>query len=623
MSQYQIQLEAEQTIAQREVFKDISHMVHHSNKFKLSATELVGIIGSGLQSCTNKNLEYCNTQDVILGIIATIISNGYGKLSPLQSVAARAIPFIPMDMEFIDKYHLSLEMVSAVGLTSEFARLVDSDGTRYIVSEYKHPEIDKAIKGASHPMPLLVAPKAIKGIDDNAYRSDNGYHVMLGSRLNHHDNPIPVRAVNFLSRVAYAIEDALHSNRPMKVAKSARVNHKVKEQLEYNSKLHTLCTYDVVQYLLDNGNKFYFAHSICKRIRTYSVGYQLNLQGGEYDKSLLEFHRKMKLTKAGYEQLLITTANAFGKDKLPKRTRLLWAYTNLNKLEQLSPFADKRLTFDKCVRAIRTHQQGYAVGIPVHLDATASGLQVNGCLMGCVDTLLATNAIPNTAGLRMDVYTQIYNFMKAQLPLLNLSRTQVKDATIPAVFGSEAEPKKLFGENVETFWSAFESMHGAYWYLKILPQLWRDDITEYSFTLPDGYRVYIPVVGPQETEVFIECLGDEMTLTEEVIGRKEQSKCFLANITHSLDGYILRNIVAKCEAQGIDIMCIHDSFGVHPNHAEQVCEWYRIELANLVLLNPLPKILEQIFGMTVQLPNYGVSRADLAMQIRDSEYALD
>jgi DNA-directed RNA polymerase len=107
-----------------------------------------------------------------------------------------------------------------------------------------------------------------------------------------------------------------------------------------------------------------------------------------------------------------------------------------------------------------------------------------------------------------------------------------------------------------------------------------------------------------------------------VIGRKEQSKCFLAHIVHSLDAYVLRNIVAKCKDHHIDIMCIHDSFGVHPNYVHLVMQWYREELSKLVLLNPLPKMIEEIFGHKIALPNYGTDRKELATQILQSEYAL-
>ena len=288
-----------------------------------------------------------------------------------------------------------------------------------------------------------------------------------------------------------------------------------------------------------------------------------------------------------------------------------------------SMVADEPLIYAKCVRAIRAHQHGERVGIPIHFDATASGLQINGCFLACPSTLVATNAIANDDEERRDVYTDIHDSMKAKLPLLGtLTRQEVKDAAVPAIYGSEAEPKAVFGKNVDTFWAAFSQMEGAYWYLKVLPQLWRDDITEYSFTLPDGYVVYVPVTGDVETKVFVECLGDDVTITQQVIGRKEQSKCFLANITHAFDAYILRNIVRKCKAADIDIMCIHDSFGTHPNYSGTIAEWYRVELANLVLANPLPAILKEIFGVDVLLPNYGYSRQELSDLIRGSVYAL-
>jgi len=224
----------------------------------------------------------------------------------------------------------------------------------------------------------------------------------------------------------------------------------------------------------------------------------------------------------------------------------------------------------------------------------------------------------------MDVYTNILNWLKANCPdLPNLSRRMVKDGTVPAMYASEAEPKKVFGDYVDSFWEAFSQMSGGYWYLKVLPQLWRDDITEYRYTMPDGIEVYIPVTGTVTEEHHMEITGKTVTISTEVQGRKRKSKCFLANITHSFDAYMLRNIVAKCKDNGIDIMCIHDSFGVHPNHCGKIAQWYREELAALVLLDPLPKILHEIFGVKVTIPKFSnLTRQEIAEYILESEFAL-
>ena len=621
------QMDKETTVATREVATAVHKMINKSENFRLEARSVVDELYRVLHATENPFLLFVINTESVLDVIATVVACGYGKLTPLQSIAAKVISSITIDdMEFEEKYHLALELVAGVAQVSEHVRMIHTDGTYYVVSEYKNNGIDAAVLAASHPMPSLIPPKPLVDIHSNAYRSDSGYHVMLGTKLNEHDNPMPLHVANFLGSVAYSIEMVAegHSFRPPKECKpknGQRVSGVVAEQIAYNSKLHRAGTCKTMQYLVDEGNQFFFPHSFDKRLRAYSKGYQINLQGDEYDKSVLEFTRKELLTAEGYENLLVCTANAYGLDKLSFTNRIIWCYEHMDELETMAN-PDEPLVYAKCVRAIRSHQAGEPVGIPTHIDATASGLQINGALMGCRDTLVATNAIGNADDKRMDPYTEMQEFMNQHTVSKGISRKEFKLGAVPAIYGSEAEPKAIFKEDVSIFWKAFEEMHGAYWYLTVLPQLWRDDITEYSFTLDDGYEVFVPVTGDIETEVFVECLGEMMTITREVVGRKEQSKCFLANITHALDAYILRNIVAKCKAQGIDIMCIHDSFGVHPNYLGMVAEWYRIELAALVIANPLPRMLEQIFGVKVVLPNYGHNRTELAAEIRNSTYAL-
>ena len=618
------QVAIETTIAQREVSSAVLKMVHSDGEFRLASQDISAEIEAVVANCKNVLLKYCINAGLVGDITGTVISNGYGKLAPLQSIAARVVGSVDMDLSFEDKYHIAIELTFAVAQVSEYMRLVHTDGTYYIVSEYQNRDIDMAVYNAAHPMPSLVVPKPLVDIHSNAYRSDSGYNVMLGTKLNEHEDSLPLDILNYLGSIAYSIEPVAHPVRPAKVAKpkyGVLPSQKVKEQLEYCSGLHTEASCNTIEYLYGEGNKFYFPHSFEKRLRIFSKGHQINLQGDEYDKSVLEFAKAEKLTAEGYENLLVATANAYGLDKLSFTSRIMWCYEHMDMLEDME--ADEPLIYAKCVRAIRKHKRGEAVAIPMHIDATASGLQINGCLTACRKTLVETNAIGNADDERKDIYTNILNFMSEKLPLLkDLSRKEVKNAAVPAIYGSEAEPEKVFEENADVFWQAFEQMKGAYWYLRVLPQLWRDDITEYTFTMPDGYKIYIPVTGDVETEVFIECIGENMTITREVIGRKAQSKCFLAAITHSLDAYMLRNIVRKCKAHGIDIMCIHDSFGVHPNYAGMVAEWYRIELANLVKLNPLPKMLQEIFGVKVVLPNYGYDREELAKEILQSTYAL-
>ena len=564
----------------------------------------------------------------VLSVLGTIICGGYGLTVPLQQVASEVRKELDIE-DFHEGFLVAMELVTAVAMKSNFAKCVTTaEGSCYIVSLLEHEEMSCALINAKHPRPSLIPLKHMNDLSDNAYRTSNGYRAMLGSSFNDRKGDAPMWCVNYLGSIAFSIEDWTHDTRPPKRNKrleaGERVSPDVLEQMEVNSNLHILESARACNYLMANGNVFYFAHSFDKRLRAYSKGHQLNLQGEEYDKSLIEFANKEELTVEGLAWLRVGIANAYGLDKETFTFRKLWAITNESSLESLTAQADEPLIYAQRVRALRNHQAGKAIGTIVQIDCTASGLQVNGAFTACEETLLASNVLANTAGKRMDVYTQIHDWLKTECEELPaLSRTLVKDATVPAMYASEAEPKRVFGEYVDYFWEAFAQMPGGYWYLKTLPQLWNDRIEEYSFTMPDGYVVYIPVTGTVDHKVRMETTGKVVNIATEVQGRKSRSKCFLANITHAFDAYILRNIVDRCYVENIDITVIHDSYGVHPNNCSKIVEWYKEELADLIRLDPLPAILKEIFNVNVTIPTFSsMTRDELADMVMDGEFAL-
>ena len=74
-------------------------------------------------------------------------------------------------------------------------------------------------------------------------------------------------------------------------------------------------THNVIQYLLDNGNRFFFGWKYDKRGRSYSQGYHINPQGNQYRKAMLQFSDKEVLTEEGREYLMYDIANTYGFDK--------------------------------------------------------------------------------------------------------------------------------------------------------------------------------------------------------------------------------------------------------------------------------------------------------------------
>ena len=663
MSKFQAQLDLEKSHAKRELFNDVLNDIVGNEDFGFDAE--VKHIGTALTNVAMSQPvgwdELENVGDVMGDdtltryILALVLSEGFSNLTPVQAVAAACVSKISnlfkgwgYDHDWKHCFRVSHELVIGVARTAASIRYVHTDSGMYLSSTFQLEALDERVYAVAHPLPLSVKPKKVHAVDDSMYRSDTGYKVMLGSKYNvQGEMDLPFESINTLSRVAYAIELAAHDLRPLKAAKKG-LSPAAQEAHEYNQVLHQSQSFGAVNSLVESGNKFYFAHSLDSRLRMYSKGYQLNLQGSEWDKSLLEFHHKELLTQEGLTALYIAIANAYGKDKDTYLVRELWVLEHLDVLEDFTNSADEPLIYAKMVRALRTDQRGEVVGVPVHFDATASGLQINGALLGCVDTLTMGNCIlPEGTDVRVDAYTTVFNLLtdadsnqslvtrvygegavleaSALEFIMSMPRKEFKEAMIPAFYGSEREPLDRLGAAIAPlFWQAMEdTMKGAFWYLKMLPQLWRSNICEYTFTMPDGHKVYTPVLGSSTTREWSVMANDEVSFSEKVMCYKKVSKAFLAHITHSLDAYVMRNIVAKCEKYGLDIMCIHDSYGVHPNYVGFLQQWYMEEIA-AIAAHPtlLQDILEEIFGMKVQLPAPDMPRAELAKLVLQSKYAL-
>lgn len=67
------------------------------------------------------------------------------------------------------------------------------------------------------------------------------------------------------------------------------------------------------------------------------------------------------------------------------------------------------------------------------------------------------------------------------------------------------------------------------------------------------------------------------------------------NFVHSIDAELLRRVALKCKAAGIDRTdWIHDSFGTHPNHIEQLLYITKKEFKKLARRQPLRLLDEQL-----------------------------
>jgi len=114
------------------------------------------------------------------------------------------------------------------------------------------------------------------------------------------------------------------------------------------------------------------------------------------------------------QYIAIATANAYGLDKETWQTRLDWFDANIDP-ENIITLADKLdeakepILMEKAINAFNDALDRKPTGFLANFDATASGLQIMACLIGCHNTARAVNLIDT--GNRENAYAIIGNEM--------------------------------------------------------------------------------------------------------------------------------------------------------------------------------------------------------------------
>jgi hypothetical protein len=257
----------------------------------------------------------------------------------------------------------------------------------------------------------------------------------------------------------------------------------------------------------------------------------------------------------GWQYLLIDLANAFGLDKKTFDQRVDWAKDHLSQLESLIEQADSKPLFVKAMMAVRKAQQGVPTGHLVGFDAVCSGMQLMAVVTGCRAAAVATGLIDS--GQRPDAYTAVTQEMNSILGGMgvNVKRDDAKTATMTSLYGSKAEPVKIFGEGTEELKAFYQAMNvvapGPWALLQVLLNSWQSYALSHDWTLPDGFEARVKVTDKVETRIEVDEL-DHTTFTYQYkenmglpIGHVK-SKSNAANVVHSIDAYVLRSVHRRC-----------------------------------------------------------------------------
>jgi len=448
---------------------------------------------------------------------------------------------------------------------------------------------------------LQYLPPMIQKPNDWVSNNDGGWlwerkSIILG-KGNHHLETQAYDALNLLQSVAWTIDIPVYIN-----------NENPNDNMDMGQ-------FDriITDYL---GKPFYFVWRYDKRGRSYSSGYDLNIQSNEYGKAMLSLFNKKTVTNLN--NIKIAVANHAGHDKLTWNERIKWFNQQLD--WDMDQFAEPILG-SKALGAYYDAKNGYKTGYVMSIDATASGLQIMSALSGCKDTARVCNMI-NT-GTREDVYQMIADKMNVRLNgKFRVTRKDVKKPCMTTFYNSLANPKQTFNKlQLKAFYATLDGlMPGAMEVMETINEFWDYDGDIHMWTLPDGHVARVPVTEMSDVRIEVDEL-DHRTFTYRYDKQQssENYRSLVANIVHSVDGYVAREMVRRCHAMGIELVHIHDCFVFSPDYLQFVAETYREILAQIADSDLLSDILSEISDTYIPVTKMS---DDLSKDILNSEYML-
>lgn len=258
---------------------------------------------------------------------------------------------------------------------------------------------------------------------------------------------------------------------------------------------------------------------------------------------------KMQLFTAN-EYLKIDIANAYGLDKDDWDDRISWFNAHEHELEKLQKEAESPAIYFAGVNAYRENQKGNPIGYPISLDATASGIQILSILMGCRTSAQACNVVDHPSKHRQDVYTVNYMGMCEKIgDTARIERKDTKQALMTAMYNSVAVPQRVFGKGSELlrifYETVKEKLPGAWELNEAMLGTWRPNNLSHEWVLPDNFHVKVKVLNVRKTHVHVFNQPHEVryVVNEPV----EEGRSNGANMTHSIDGMIVRELRGRCK----------------------------------------------------------------------------
>ena len=173
--------------------------------------------------------------------------------------------------------------------------LIDFDTNRrefvvvFGISEDVQEELDRY----QFPLPMVVEPQPIRNNMDTGYILGRGSVIL---RNNHHSDDVNLDHLNRVNQIPFTI----NFDTATMVKNQWRNLDKRKEgetDADFSARKRAFEKYDrvahdVMDKLVQHGNRLFMTHKYDKRGRTYCQGYHINYQGTSWNKAVVQLAEK-------------------------------------------------------------------------------------------------------------------------------------------------------------------------------------------------------------------------------------------------------------------------------------------------------------------------------------------
>lgn len=401
--------------------------------------------------------------------------------------------------------------------------------------------------------------------------------------------------------------------------------------------------------------EIYFPWNLDFRGRMYPIPTTLNPQANDIGKSILKFANLKRLTRDGWYWWKVGCANAWGEDKLEFDSRVNWFEENVdminaigkNPLNTIDVWKDADSPFQFlafCLEYVNNY--GYS-SLPINMDGTCNGLQHLSAMtldeIGGKAVNLVNSQEPQ------DIYTEVAEELKEQLKLDDedgverhfsqmwqdkVDRKLVKSGTMTTPYGvSEYGLKdqildqakdKLEGYTVDKFRASVylaeklgESIRNVVvgarktmdWFDTIVeesPQSflkWKTPLTDFpvlqSYQKSKKKRISL-FIGNQRVQLQIQKRVD-------LASEGKQKSGFSPNFVHSIDACMLMHTLTRLfeERNVKEFSLIHDSYGTHANHVNDLHEILRQVFVDIYYKADILTRIKEELGAKTEPPKLG------------------